>query len=259
MTEGMQGKVALITGGSSGIGQASAVLFAKEGVKTVVTGRSQAGLDETLSQVGAAGGEGKAIVADVAVPAEVERMIAEGASTFGRLDYLVNNAGTQGEVNALADQRLESLDEVFATNVRGLFLCMKYAIPHILKQGGGAIVNLSSGGGLVGVPGASVYCASKHAVMGMTKVAALDYAQAGIRVNTVNPGGVDTPMLRRFFHSIEDEAERKQARAGFNATHPMGRIATPAEVAEAVVFLCSPKSAFTTGTALSVDGGYVAH
>lgn len=259
MTEGMQGKVALITGGSSGIGQASAILFAKEGVKTVVTGRSQAGLDETLSRVRATGGEGKAIVADVAIPADVKRMITEGASVFGRLDYLVNNAGTQGEVNALADQRLESFDEVFATNVRGLFLCMKHAIPQILKQGGGAIVNLSSGGGLVGVPGASVYCASKHAVMGMTKVAALDYAQAGIRVNTVNPGGVDTPMLRRFFDSIEDETEREQARAGFNATHPMGRIATPEEVAEAVVFLCSPKAAFTTGTALSVDGGYVAH
>ena len=259
MTEGMEGKVALITGGSSGIGRASAILFASHGVKTVVSGRSAAGLEETLSEVKAVGGAGAAIVADVAVPADVARMVTEGASAFGRLDYLVNNAGTQGEVSVLADQRLESFDEVFATNVRGLFLCMKHAIPYILKQGGGAVVNLSSGGGLVGVPGASVYCASKHAVMGMTKVAALDYAQAGIRVNTVNPGGVDTPMLRRFFDSIEDHAEREQARAAFNATHPMGRIATPEEVAEAVVFLCSPKAAFTTGTALSVDGGYVAH
>ena len=257
MAEGMRGRVALITGGSSGIGQASAVALAKEGVKTVVTGRSQEGLGDTVSQVKAAGGDVQAIGADLTDPTDIERMIAEGASAYGRLDYLINNAGTQGEVNELADQRLESFDEVFATNVRGLFLCMKYAIPHILKQGG-AIVNLSSGGGLVGVPGASVYCASKHAVMGMTKVAALDYAQKGIRVNSVNPGGVDTPMLQRFFNSIEDEGERRAARDVFDASHPMGRLATAEEVAEAVVFLCSPKAAFITGTALSVDGGYVA-
>ena len=258
MAESMQGRVALITGGSSGIGQAAAVAFAKEGVKTVVTGRRRSGLDDTVSQVKAAGGDVRAIAADLTNPADIERMISEGASAFGRLDYLVNNAGTQGEVNPLADQRLESFDEVFAANVRGLFLCMKHAIPHILKQGG-AIVNISSGGGLVGVPGASVYCASKHAVMGMTKVAALDYAQKGIRVNSVNPGGVDTPMLQRFFDSIDDEGERRAAREGFNASHPMGRIATVEEVADAVVFLCSPKAGFITGTALSVDGGYVAH
>ena len=257
MAETMAGKVALITGGSSGIGQATALAFAKEGVKSIVTGRSQAGLNETLSQVNALGGSIHALTADVRSPEDVERMVAEAASAFGRLDYLVNNAATQGEVNALADQRLESFEEVFDTNVRALFLCMKHALPLLLKQGG-AIVNLSSGGGLVGVPGASVYCASKHAVMGMTKVAAIEYAQQGIRVNAVNPGGVDTPMLHRFFDSIEDESERKAAREGFNASHPMGRIATPEEVADAIVFLCSPKASFITGVALSVDGGYVA-
>ena len=258
MEEGMQGRAALVTGGGSGIGRASAVALANEGAKVVVTGRNARGLEETVSQVKAAGGEARAIAADLMSSSDIERMIAEGASAFGRLDYLVNNAGAQGEVNVLADQRLESFDEVFAVNVRALFLCMKFAIPHILAQGG-AVVNLSSGGGLVGVPGASVYCASKHAVMGMTKVAALDYAQRGVRVNAVNPGGVDTPMLQRFFDSIEDEDERRQARAGFNATHPMGRIATVEEVAAAVTFLCSPKAAFVTGIALSVDGGYVAH
>ena len=258
MAESVQGSVALITGGSSGIGQAAAVAFAREGVRTVVTGRSRNGLDDTVAQVTAAGGDVRAIGADLTDPAEIERMVAEAASAYGRLDFLVNNAGAQGEVAELADQRLDSFDEVFATNVRALFLCMKHAIPHLLKQGG-AIVNLSSGGGLVGVPGASVYCASKHAVMGMTKVAALDYARRGIRVNAVNPGGVDTPMLQRFFDSIEDETERRAAREGFNASHPMGRIATVEEVAAAVVFLCSPKAAFITGTALSVDGGYVAH
>ena len=258
MAEDMTGSVALITGGSSGIGQASAIAFAKDGVRTVVTGRSRSGLDETVAQVKAAGGDVQAIDADLTDAADIERMVARAAAAYGRLDFLINNAGTQGEVAELAQQRLDSFDEVFATNVRALFLCMKHAIPHLLKQGG-AIVNLSSGGGLVGVPGASVYCASKHAVMGMTKVAALDYARQGIRVNAVNPGGVDTPMLRRFFDSIEDEAQRQAARDGFDASHPMGRIATVEEVAAAVVFLCSSKAAFITGTALSVDGGYVAH
>ena len=257
MAETMAGKVALITGGSSGIGQATALALAKEGVKTVVTGRNEGGLDETLSRVTAAGGNVRVMTADLMNPADIERLIAEAAAAFGRLDYLVNNAATQGEVNEVADQRLESFEEVFDTNVRALFLCMKHAIPLLLKQGG-AIVNLSSGGGLVGVPGASVYCASKHAVMGITKVAAIEYAQKGIRVNAVNPGGVDTPMLQRFFDSIEDESEREAARESFNASHPMGRIATAEEVADAIVFLCSPKAAFITGAALSVDGGYVA-
>ena len=185
-------------------------------------------------------------------------MIEQALAVYGRLDILVNNAGTQGEVAPLVDQRLASFQEVFDTNVRSVFLCMKYAIPHLLNQRG-AIVNIASGGGLVGVPGASVYCASKHAVIGMTKVAALDYATAGLRVNAVCPGGVDTPMLQRFFESIPDPDARRQAREEFNATHPIGRIAKPEEVAAAVVFLCSPDAAFITGTTLSVDGGYVAH
>ena len=210
----MEGKVALITGGSSGIGQASAVALAREGVKTVISGRSAAGLRETAALIETAGGEAHSLEADLMDPASVERLVSEAATAFGRLDYVVNNAGTQGEVNVVADQRLESYEQVFATNVRAPFLIMKYAIPHLLEQGGGAIVNLASGGGLVGVPGASLYCASKHAVMGLTKVAAIDYAKQGIRVNAVNPGGVDTPMLRKFFDSIPDEAQRKAARAG---------------------------------------------
>ena len=258
MAESMQGKVALITGASSGIGQATAVSLAKEGVKSVVTGRSTEGLQETTSQTKAAGGEVRPLAADLTDPDDIERLVADSAAAFGRLDYVINNAGTQGEVNAVADQRPESYEEVFATNVRAPFLIMKHAIPHLLRQGGGAIVNLSSGGGLVGVPGASVYCASKHAVMGMTKVAAIDYAKQGIRVNAVNPGGVDTPMLRKFFASIPDDGERKAARQAFEATHPMGRIATVEEIADAIVFLCSPKASFITGIALSVDGGYVA-
>ena len=254
----MEGKVALITGGSSGIGQASAVALAREGVKTVISGRSAAGLRETAALIETAGGEVHSLEADLMDPASIERLVSEAATAFGRLDYVVNNAGTQGEVNVVADQRLESYEQVFATNVRAPFLIMKYAIPHLLEQGGGAIVNLASGGGLVGVPGASLYCASKHAVMGLTKVAAIDYAKQGIRVNAVNPGGVDTPMLRKFFDSIPDEVQRKVARAGFEATHPNGRIATAEEIADAVVFLCSDKASNIVGIALPVDGGYVA-
>ena len=259
MTGSMNGKVALITGASSGIGQAIAAALAKEGVKTVISGRSAEGLSETASRVKAAGGEAHAIEADLMDPASVEHLVTDGAAAFGRLDYVVNNAGTQGEVNVVADQRLESYEEVFATNVRAPFLIMKHAIPHLLRQGGGAIVNLASGGGLVGVPGASVYCASKHAVMGLTKVAAIDYAKQGIRVNAVNPGGVDTPMLRKFFESIPGDDARAAARAAFEATHPIGRLATAEEIADAVVFLCSPKASNIVGIALPVDGGYVAN
>ncbi len=259
MANSMQGKAALITGGSSGIGQATAVALAREGAKTVITGRSTSGLEETAAKVKAAGGETHALEADLKDPNAIEPLVADAAAAFGRLDYVVNNAGAEGEVNVVADQRLESYEDVFATNVRAPFLIMKYAIPHLLKQGGGAIVNLASGGGLVGVPGASIYCASKHAVMGLTKVAAIDYAKQGIRVNAVNPGGVDTPMLRKFFESIPDAGQRKAAREAFDATHPIGRIATPEEVADAIVFLCSDRASNIVGIALPVDGGYVAN
>ena len=255
----MKGKVALITGGSSGIGQATAVALASEGVKSIIAGRNTSGLEETASKVKAAGGETRALTADLMNPDAIEPLVSKAATAFGRLDLVVNCAGTQGEVNVVVDQRLESYEEVFATNVRAPFLVMKYAIPYLLQQGGGAIVNLASGGGLVGVPGASVYCASKHAVMGLTKVAAIDYAKQGIRVNAVNPGGVDTPMLRKFFESISDEGERQAARAAFEATHPNGRIAAAEEIADAVVFLCSDKASNIVGIALSVDGGYVAN
>ena len=259
MADGMQEKVALVTGGSSGIGQATAVALAKEGVKTVITGRSASGLQETAAKVRTAGGETHPLEADLMDPHAIEPLVAKADAAFGRLDYVVNNAGAEGEVNVVADQRLESYEEVFATNVRAPFLIMKYAIPYLLKQGGGAIVNLASGGGLVGVPGASIYCASKHAVMGLTKVAAIDYAKQGIRVNAVNPGGVDTPMLRKFFDSISDAHARKAAREAFDATHPIGRIATPEEVADAIVFLCSDRASNIVGIALPVDGGYVAN
>ncbi|MCG8348600.1 MAG: glucose 1-dehydrogenase [Chloroflexales bacterium] len=254
----MQQKVVLVTGGSSGVGQATAVVFGRQGIRVIVTGRNSKGLDETVEHVRQAGGVAQKITADISEPNDIQRMIEQALAVYGQLDILVNNAGTQGEVAPLVDQRLASFQEVFDTNVRSVFLCMKYAIPHLLNQRG-AIVNIASGGGLVGVPGASVYCASKHAVIGMTKVAALDYATAGLRVNAVCPGGVDTPMLQRFFESIPDPDARRQAREEFNATHPIGRIAKPEEVAAAVVFLCSPDAAFITGTTLSVDGGYVAH
>ena len=256
--EEFESKVAIITGGARGIGRATAVKFAEKGAKLAICDILENEAEETLKQVKTIGGDIIFQKADVGNTSQIKAFIDHTLQTFGRLDFMVNNAGNQGTVAKIADQAEESFDLVMNINLKGVFLGMKYSIPHILKNGG-TIVNIASGGGLVGVEGASVYCASKHGVVGMTKVAALDYATQGIRVNAICPGGVDTPMLRLFFESIEDPEARKQARAGFEATHPMGRIATAEEVADLAVFLCSEGAGFITGQAVGVDGGYVAH
>ena len=253
-----ENKVALITGGARGIGRSTALKFAEKGAKIAICDILETEAQETIKQVKAIGGDVIFQKTDVGNTDQVQAFINKTVKTFGRIDFNINNAGHPGFVAKVADQEESKFDMVINTNLKGVFLGMKYAIPHILKNGG-VIVNIASGGGLVGVDGASVYCASKHGVVGMTKVAALDYAKEGIRVNAICPGGVDTPMLQSFFDSIEDPEARKEARKGFEATHPMGRIATAEEVADLVVFLCTKGAGFITGQTVGVDGGYVTH
>lgn len=245
----MRGKVALITGGTSGIGRASAVAFAKRGARVVVTGRREAEGKETVKLVKEAGGESVFVRSDVSNAGDAEAMVAETVRAFGRLDYAFNNAGVDGTMAPLTEQTQENFDYVTNINVKGLWLSMKYEIPAMLASGGGSIVNNSSIGGLVGFAGGSLYAASKFAVIGLTKSAALEFAKQGVRVNAVCPAAIQTDMLDRVFGSEE-------AKAQMAAMHPIGRIGRAEEVAEAVVWLCSDASSFVTGHALPVDGGF---
>ena len=249
MTRQFEGKVALITGAGSGIGRATALAFAREGAKVVVVDRTPPGGDETVEMIRAEGGEAIVVWADVAITDQVEKMVADTVKAFGRLDFAFNNAGIEG-VNAVAHEYPEDeFDRVIAVNLKGVYLGMKYEIPAMLANGGGVIVNCSSVAGLVGFPGSAAYVASKHAVVGITKTAALDYAQRGIRINAICPGVIDTPMVDR---ALGDSAE---ADAIINSMQPLGRPGVPEEIASAVLWLCSDGAAFTTGQAIAVDGG----
>ena len=251
MTRRFDGTVALITGASSGIGRTVAVAFAREGAKVVVTGRRAALLDETLAEVKAAGGEGVAVAGDVSSSADVQRMVAACVQTYGRLDCACNNAGIEGGKAFVptADYDEAIWDEVLAINLTGVFLSMKYEIRQMLTQGGGAIVNMSSVAGLIGTRIGIGYGASKHGVVGATRAAAMEYAAQGIRVNAVCPGVVRTEMTERaFFH--DDELGKMMT-----SRHPIGRLVTVDEVANAVLWLCSKESTATTGIAFPVDGG----
>ena len=248
----LEGKVSLVTGGGSGIGRASALAFAREGAKVVIADVSVAGGEETVQMVKKAGGEAIFIKTDVTKAAEVERLINKAIKTYGRLDCAHNNAGIGSTPGVYtADYTEEEWDRVIGANLKGVWLCMKYEIPQMLKQGGGAIVNTSSMFGLVAGPGMSAYIASKHGIVGLTRAAALDYAKGGIRVNAVCPGPTNTPMLQRTAAADpEGEAQR--------GTTPLGRIGTPEEQANAAVWLCSDEASFVTGLIMAVDGGYVA-
>jgi NAD(P)-dependent dehydrogenase (short-subunit alcohol dehydrogenase family) len=246
------GKVALVTGGSSGIGRASALAFAREGAKVVVADVTVEGGEETAALIKKTGGEAIFVKADVAKAVEVEALINKTVATYGRLDCAHNNAGIEGPGATTVDYAEEAWDRVIAINLKGVWLCMKYEIPQILKQGVGAIVNTASTAGLVGYPRGSAYVASKHGVAGLTKTAALEYAKTGVRVNAVCPGAIDTPMMGR----ITDHRPQRAARMA--AAEPVGRMGQPEEIAEAVVWLCSDSASFVTGLAMAVDGGITA-
>ncbi|HEU4948608.1 MAG TPA: SDR family oxidoreductase [Kribbella sp.] len=252
MSGTLDGKVVLVTGGGSGIGRATARALAREGAEVVVTDLVDEGGNETLRLIEEAGGKGMFIRGDVAASADVQAIVRTIEEQYGRLDCAFNNAGIEGVQAPTAECTEENWDRVLTVNLKGTWLCMKYEIPLMLKQHKGAIVNTASVAGLVGFPNIAAYNASKGGVIQLTKTAALEYAKDGIRVNAVCPGVIRTPMVERF---LGDSAE---AEAQFVAMEPIGRMGTPEEIAEAVVWLCSDASSFVTGDAMPVDGGLVA-
>ena len=252
MARCVEGKVALVTGGASGIGRAAALAFAREGAKLVVADMNAEGGQQTVHMITEQGGEAILVQTDVTQPTAVKALISKTVETYGRLDCAHNNAGISGGGRALtAEYSEERWHQVIAVNLTGVWLCMKYEIPQMLSQGSGAMVNTASVAGLIGGRGLAAYVASKHGVVGLTKTAALEYAQQGIRVNCVCPGVIHTPMTARGLSDPE-------RRARIIASEPMGRIGTPEEVAEAVVWLCSDAASFVTGHTMTVDGGFVA-
>jgi len=253
MSGQLEGKVVLVTGGSSGIGRATALTFAREGASVGVSDVNCEGGNETVSKIKDAGGEGIFVYADVVKATDVEAMVNKIVEVYGHLDCAFNNAGVSGIAVPTHEYPEDNWDHVTGINLKGVWLCMKYEIQQMLKQGGGTIVNTSSAGGLVGVGrGSSAYIAAKHGVVGVTKAAALEYAQQGIRVNAVCPGPTLTPWLERAFASSPATEDQ------LLALEPIGRFGTPEEIAEAVVWLCSDAASFVTGHAMAVDGGYVA-
>lgn len=245
------GEVALVTGGSSGIGRATALAFAAQGARVVVASRRSEESGETVRLILAAGGDAMFVKTDVARSADVEALVAQTIQRYGALNYAFNNAGIDGEAFVpLADYSEAMWDKVIDINLKGIFLSMKYELPHIVASKG-AIVNMSSVAGLGGGRLGAAYYASKHGIVGMTKAAAIEYADKGVRINAVAPGVILTPMIERAFG--DDAAMTARA----IAKHPLGRIGTPEEVASAVIWLCSKGASFTTGHTLPIDGGFL--
>ena len=246
-------KVALVTGGGSGIGRATALAFAREGARVVIGNRNVQRGEETVAMIRKAGGEASFKRTDVLVTKDIEALVEHAVKEYGGLDLAFNNAGVEGDVASVVDQTEANYNAVMDVNVKGVWLSMKYEIPQMLKRGGGAIVNCSSVAGLIGFPNMAPYFASKHAVIGLTKVAALEYSAQGIRINAVNPAVIDTEMVDRIAAGF---GMNKQA--DLVPLHPIGRLGRVEEIADAVVWLCSKKSSFVTGHSLVVDGGFTA-
>jgi NAD(P)-dependent dehydrogenase (short-subunit alcohol dehydrogenase family) len=243
-------KVALVTGGTSGIGRATALAFAKKGAKIVIADWVEN--NETLNLIKDSGGEAFFVKCDVSKATDVKVMVEKIIDVFGRLDYAFNNAGIEGTTANTPDCTEENFEKTIGVNLKGIWLCMKYEIPEMLKRGTGVIVNCSSVAGLVGFAGLPAYVASKHGIIGLTKTAALEYAKLGIRVNAVCPGVIKTPMIDRLTGS------KKEAEDQFTGLEPIGRMGQPEEIANAVVWMCSDEASFVTGLAMAVDGGFVA-
>lgn len=248
----LEGKVALVTGGGSGIGRATALVFAREGAKVVVADVLTEGGEGTVSRIRESGGKAIFVRTDISKVGEVIALIDNVVTIYGRLDCACNNAGIEGTIAQTADCTEENWDRVIDINLKGVWLCMKYEIPEMLKQGSGAIVNTASIAGLIGFQGLPAYCASKGGIIQLTKTAALEYATKGIRINAVCPGVIRTPMVERV------TGGKPELEAQFTALEPVGRMGAPGEVAEAVVWLCSDAASFVTGHPLVVDGGFVA-
>lgn len=243
-------KVAIVTGGSFGIGRATALAFSKKGAKVVIADWAED--NETLNLIKDAGGEAIFVKCDVSKASDVKAMVEKAISAFGRLDYAFNNAGIEGVTAPVQDCSEENWDKTIGVNLKGIWLCMKYEIPEILKQGKGVIVNCASIAGLVGYSGLPAYAASKHGVIGLTKTSALECAKLGIRVNAVCPGAIKTPMIDRL------TGKKKEVEQQYAAMEPIGRLGQPEEVANAVTWMCSDEASFITGHAMAVDGGWTA-
>jgi len=244
------GKLVLITGGSSGIGRATSILFAQQGAKVVIGDVNPAG-QETVDTIKREKGEATFVQTDVRDARQVQDLVAAAVKTYGGLHCAFNNAGILAPMSMLAETDESAFDQTFAVDVKGVFLAMKYEIPQMLKSGGGAIVNTASIAGLIAERGISAYVAAKHAVIGLSKAAAVEYADQGIRINAIAPGLVQTPMTKDWY-------ENPETRQFFIANTPLGRFAQPEEIANMVLFLCSDLASFTAGQTFAVDGGYTA-
>ncbi len=245
----LENKVALVTGGTSGIGRATAIALGAAGAKVVFSGRREEQGEKTAALIRDAGAECLFVRSDVSNESDVKALVQKTIEAYGQLDCAFNNAGIDPPSKSLHEQSIEDFDKLMSINVRGLFLSMKYELQQMVSQGLGVIVNNSSIGGLIGFPGVSPYIASKHAVMGLTRSASLDYAKQGIRINAVNPGLIATDMMDRLADDTDTTSET------YDAMVPMGRMGQAKEIAQAVVFLCSDAASYITGQPLVIDGG----
>jgi NAD(P)-dependent dehydrogenase (short-subunit alcohol dehydrogenase family) len=250
----LEGKVVAVTGAGSGIGRAMALLFAREGARILAADINGGAAEETASQITAAGGACTSLAVDVVQPEQVQHMIERAVSLYGRIDVLCNNAGIGSTTDVVACEP-DEWDRVMTVNVKSVFLGCKYAVPHMITQGGGVIINTASVAGMVGIVKRAAYCASKGAVIALTRQVAIEYVEQNIRVNCLCPGTVDSPWVERLLAQADDRVAARQA---LEARQPMGRLGTPEEVAAAALYLASDDAAFVTGTGLVIDGGWTA-